>query len=203
MGAFDLLTGAPRLVPSGIHFDLLPCLVHGGGALFSEPSCPLPLWVSLLLFAIIFSVARLQLVKIPYLPDFLIGISFALVINSAAGGSRRLLAHGLSRKMADFSYSVYLCHFPFLVFALSALYAATGIGLRGPCTPLSFGIFISVVVLAYAWAFLISLATERQTPRIRQFLYRLLGQERTQQWIKDHRPAEAPKVEIGKTAPVK
>jgi len=132
-----------------------------------------PLWVSLILFAVSFSLARLHWLKIPYLADFLIGITFALVINSATCSSRRLPGHGLSRKAADFSYSVYLCHFPFLVFVLSALYTATGTGLQAPHTVLSFGVFLLVLALVYVWAFLVSLLTERQTPRIRHWLYRL------------------------------
>jgi peptidoglycan/LPS O-acetylase OafA/YrhL len=178
-------------LPASILIYFLVWLL-GAALYFVNRRAFLPLWISLILFAVSFGAARLQLVKIPYVADFLIGISFALVINSAAGASRRLLAHGLSRKMADFSYSVYLCHFPFLVFALSALYEVMGIGLRGSRTPLSFGIFFSVVILAYVWAFLVSLATERQTPRIRQFLHRLLGQEKSRQRAAEHRPTDLP-----------
>jgi peptidoglycan/LPS O-acetylase OafA/YrhL len=146
----------------------------GAGLYFINIRQHLPLWCSLLLFAASFCLSRLQWLTVPYLPDFLIGISFALLINSAAGSSRRLPGHGLSRKAADFSYSVYLCHFPFLVFVLSALYQTTGTGLQGPRSVLSFGIFLLVLVLAYVWAFLVSLGTERQTPRIRQWLYHLM-----------------------------
>lgn len=134
----------------------------------------LPLWLSLLLFAASFSLARLQWLEVPYLADFLIGISFAAIINSAAGNSRRLLGHSLSRRAADFSYSVYLCHFPFLVFVLSGLYQFAGVGLRGQRTVGSAGLFLLILVLAYCWCYGISLITERQTPRIREWLYQIL-----------------------------
>jgi peptidoglycan/LPS O-acetylase OafA/YrhL len=148
----------------------------GAALYFMNSRRVLPLWCSLLLFLACFSLARLQWLKVPYLADFLIGISYSLLINSVAGSARRLPWHLLNRTAADFSYSVYLCHFPFLVFVLSGLYQIAGLGLRGPRTPLTIGIFFLILLLVYVWCFLISLATERQTPRIRERLYRCLGQ---------------------------
>jgi peptidoglycan/LPS O-acetylase OafA/YrhL len=161
-------------LPAGILIYFLVWLI-GAGIYFTNSRALLPLWISLVLFAVCFSVARIQWIKIPYIADFLIGISFAMVINSAAGGSRRFPWHNLSRKTADFSYSVYLCHFPFLVFVLSALYEITGIGLRMPITISMTSLFFLILVLTYLWCYLISLVSERQTSRIRECLYRYLG----------------------------
>jgi len=163
-------------LPAGILIYFLIWLL-GAVLYFVNGRSLLPLWCSLPLFLACFSSARLQWLQAPFLGDFLIGISFALVINSAAGGARRLPGHTMSRKAADFSYSVYLCHFPFLVFVLSALYQATGKGLRGPYTILTFGLFLLVLVLAYVWSYLVSLATERQTFRIRQWLSRVSNRD--------------------------
>ena len=69
---------------------------------------------------------------------------------------------------------MYLCHFPFLVLVLSALYETTGVGLRGPRTVLTLGLFLLILVLAYGWCYGVSLLTERQTPRIREWLKRCL-----------------------------
>ena len=160
-------------LPASILIYFLVWLL-GAALFFVNRRALVPLWVSLILFAVSFSVARLQYLSIPYLADFLIGVSFALVINSAARGSSRLPGHDLNRKAADFSYSVYLCHFPFLVFVLSVLYEATGFGLRGPRTVWSAGLFLIILVLAYFWCYLVSLVSERQTPRIRQWLYRFV-----------------------------
>lgn len=134
----------------------------------------LPLWLSLVLFAFCFSVARLQWLAVTYLTDFLTGISFALVINSAAGGWR-LPGRDWSRALAGFSYSVYLCHFPFVIFMLSVLYQTTGLGLRMHPAGLTGGLFLLALTLAYLWCFLISLVTERQTYRIRGWIGRGLG----------------------------
>lgn len=130
----------------------------------------LPLWVSLVLFAVCFSIARMQWFKIPYLTDFLIGISFALVINSTAGGSWRIPWHRFNRMAAGFSYSVYLCHFPLLVFILSVLFQKGWIGFRAPLTLNSAVVFLLILVMVYGWCFLISLITERRTSQIRAWL---------------------------------
>ncbi len=149
-----------------------------GAALYFFNMRPLgPFWLTLLLFLASFSIARLHWIKLPYVGDFLIGISFALLINSAAGKSRRLPGHFLSRKAADFSYSVYLCHFPFLVFLLSALYQGTGVGLQGPCNGLFLTLSLGVLAMTYLWSYLVSLATERQTSRIRKLFHYFLGDE--------------------------
>jgi peptidoglycan/LPS O-acetylase OafA/YrhL len=130
----------------------------------------LPLWVSLVVFTVCFSIARMQWFKIPYLADFLIGISFALVINSTAGGAWRIPWHHFSRMAAGFSYSVYLCHFPLLVFILSVLFQKRWIGFRAPPTLSSAAIFLLILGVVYGWCFLISLITERRTSQIRAWL---------------------------------
>ena len=59
----------------------------GAGLYFLNLRRFLPLWCSLPLFVVSFSLARLQWLTVPFLADFFIGISFALVINSAAGSA--------------------------------------------------------------------------------------------------------------------
>jgi peptidoglycan/LPS O-acetylase OafA/YrhL len=158
-----------------------PVWLLGAALCFVNTRPLLPLWFALLLFLVSFSAARLQWLKVPYIADMLIGISFALVVNSAAGSPRRFPWHTLSRKAADFSYSVYLCHVPFLVFALSALYQATGRGLQEPRTIPFISLFLLMLLLAYAWCYIVSLATERQTGRIRKRLHGLSGREAVSQ----------------------
>ncbi len=163
------LAGIIWFLPASILMYSLVWLL-GAALYFANRRAVIPLWFSLVLFAASFALARLQWVTIPFLADFLIGITFALVINSAAGADRRLPGHGWSRLTAGFSYSVYLCHFPFLALALSVLFQEHWIGFREPPTPRLAAFFFLVLLLAYAWCFLISLATERQTLRIRAWL---------------------------------
>jgi len=170
VGCLGVLAGLSWFLPLSISIYFFVWLL-GAMLYFVNRRALVPLWISLPMFAVSFSAARLHFLNAPYLADIFIGISFALAINSAALCPRRLPGRLLSRKAADFSYSVYLCHFPFLVFALSVLYSAFGIGLQGSRSALGFIIFVSALAAAYAWCYLISLATERQTPRIREWLY--------------------------------
>jgi len=179
-----LLIGIATLValfcflPAGILVYFLIWL-FGASLYFLNNRPLLPLWFSMLLFLSSFTADRLQFLKPSILGDFLIGISFALVINSAARCPQRLPGNALSRKAANFSYSVYLCHFPILAFLLSALFQNTGLGLRGPLSRIQATLFILVLALVYIGCFLVSLATELQTPRIRNWLYGFMKRDTT------------------------
>jgi peptidoglycan/LPS O-acetylase OafA/YrhL len=149
----------------------------GAGLYFINGRVLLPLWVSLVLFGVSFVNARLLWIPNGYITDFLIGISFALVINSAAGGSHRILGHVWSNAAAAFSYSVYLCHCSFLIFVVSWLFHLGWIDPSRSPTPRLAGIFLLVLLAAYVWCYLISLVTERQTSRIRAWLGKHLIQK--------------------------
>ena len=129
-----------------------------------------PLWFSAILFAVCFCASRLDWLANKCMADFLMAITFALVINSSTGTNRRLPGHRQSRVAAGFSYSVYLCHLPFLIFVISAIFQSGLIGFRPQPTLKLMTWFGLILLLAYSWCFLISLATESQTPHIRDWL---------------------------------
>jgi peptidoglycan/LPS O-acetylase OafA/YrhL len=129
-----------------------------------------PLWLALMLLGTALTIARMEWFGNAVVQDFLIGLSFALVINSATGRVRRLAGHRWSRGAANFSYSVYLCHFPFLVFVYSVLFHLGIVRYPGVAVPKYVVLYALLLVLTIAWCYLISLATERQTPRIRTWL---------------------------------
>jgi peptidoglycan/LPS O-acetylase OafA/YrhL len=151
-----------------------------GAALFFVNDRPLlPLWLTTPLFLLCFSLSRLQWVRVPLAGEFLIGISFALMLNSTATRVWRLPGHNVSQKAAAFSYSVYLCHFPFLVFILSALYQFRGIGFQQRPSVVWAALFVAILGLVCLWCYGISLVTEKQTPGIRRALNKLLGIEKS------------------------
>jgi peptidoglycan/LPS O-acetylase OafA/YrhL len=87
-----------------------------------------------------------------------------------------------NRFMADFSYSLYLIHFPLMLFLLGALHAtgqfpgiASGYRATDPQGLFLYGLVIALVLLS-AWAF--AQATEQQTARAREWLKARLQRRR-------------------------
>ena len=110
------------------------------------------------------------------LGSYLVAASFAWVLISMRRVRLGFLERGsgFNRFLADFSYSLYLIHFPLMLFVLGALHAtgsfegiARGYSATDPRGLLAYAITIAVVGVC-AWVF--SQATERQTWRLRRML---------------------------------
>lgn len=79
-----------------------------------------------------------------------------------------------NRFMADFSFSLYLIHFPLMLFILG-LFHATGYfdGIStaySPRDPVGLILYVLIVFIVYAAAYLVSLVTERQVWKVRRWL---------------------------------
>jgi peptidoglycan/LPS O-acetylase OafA/YrhL len=76
--------------------------------------------------------------------------------------------------MADFSYSLYLIHFPVLMLAAAVLGTLTGNpGYRtgfAPTEPLALASYAGSLAIAYGFAWIFAAATERQTGRVRRWV---------------------------------
>lgn len=84
--------------------------------------------------------------------------------------------------IADFSFSLYLLHFPMLVLLCAMSQAWLGIGLSmqpNNWLPLIFMTVVIVILYVYAWA--ISLVTERYTALVRELLTRWFRVENSRQ----------------------
>jgi peptidoglycan/LPS O-acetylase OafA/YrhL len=79
-----------------------------------------------------------------------------------------------SQHLSDFSYSVYLVHFPVLVFALSLCYQVIGSGIRMPFHLGAFLWYLTVLMLSFLASWIISLFTEKKTPVLRSLIYQVL-----------------------------
>lgn len=84
-----------------------------------------------------------------------------------------------NRKMADFSYSLYLIHFPVIVFAIAALGRFTGLAgfYRGfdPNDPMGVAAYCGIVAATTVLAWLFAQATEAHTKTVRQSIRRMIG----------------------------
>ena len=110
------------------------------------------------------------------LRDYLAALSFAWVLVSWRGRRAPLLARiaGLNKFMASFSYSLYLIHFPLMLFILGALFSFghfTGIASGyAPTSGEGLMLYGCIIVLVYGAAWLFAALTEQQTWRVRRFL---------------------------------
>jgi peptidoglycan/LPS O-acetylase OafA/YrhL len=119
--------------------------------------------------------ARVEVLKWGAMDQFLIGIGFSLLLVVLAPMSGRLPLHGVAHYFADFSYSVYLIHFPVLMFVISVGFEALGVGIRMPFGLLGLGCYVGVFAVAIFASWLVSLVTERKTGELRKWLYSGMG----------------------------
>ena len=132
-----------------------------------------PWWLAACLLTPILLVARAEVLKVPYGWQYLLGVAFALVIVSLGNGSRRWFFSKPSAYLADFSYSVYLIHFPVLMFVLSVGFESFGFGIRGPFSLAGLVWYIGVIGIAIFVSWIVSLFTEARTASLRAVFYKL------------------------------
>ncbi|MDI1282436.1 MAG: peptidoglycan/LPS O-acetylase OafA/YrhL [Brevundimonas sp.] len=108
--------------------------------------------------------------------EYVTAILFGWVLLSMRG--RRIVVFEwlapFNKFMADFSYSLYLVHFPVLIFATAVLGSVTNIagyreGFR-PTDPVGIASYVGIIILILAVAWLFAQLTERHTADLRRYL---------------------------------
>lgn len=164
------------LFPREISLWFLIWLAGAGLAVY-EPRRKLPLAVGLPVFLLLFSVTRLPQIaqKLPsdFLKDAIVAVGFLSCLLSARQ-ARRLPSIGsaINARLADFSYSVYLFHFPLMIF-LSGL-AARFLPIPGLTGTRGAACFLVLLGLLYLVTYGLSRVTEAKAPRIRAALRRFV-----------------------------
>jgi peptidoglycan/LPS O-acetylase OafA/YrhL len=149
-----------------------PIWLMGVAARLIALRCPLsPYWAYTALAALpaLLALARPHIYP-ALVTDSLIGVALAVILSNPEIASGPRVLSRLSGKMAGFSYSLYVVHFPLLVFTV-ALLTQTGV-MVGRLAPsaMAAGLFFACLALAYGFAWVFSLITERQTSRLRRLL---------------------------------
>lgn len=112
--------------------------------------------------------------------NYAVAAAYAWLLLSMRGVRLRPLEFlgGLNRQLADFSFSLYLIHFPLMLFLIGVFYhsgkfscLAEGCSATNSMAVLA---YVSIALLVVVGAWLFALATERQTGRVRSRLRRIL-----------------------------
>jgi len=109
-----------------------------------------------------------------FLSDFMVAVGFASALFAFHHPKIKVSEGNVSRKMADCSYSVYVFHFPALIFLVALInrFFGNDFLLDPSWMALIFMIAICATLLFYCW--IMSLLTEAQTHRVRRAMSRVL-----------------------------
>lgn len=116
-----------------------------------------------------------------WIRNYAVALSFAWLLLSMRHTRSRLLAAlgGGNKYMADFSYSLYLIHFPLMLFVLGALHQTGWFdGIARAYSPISTEgqlLHVLLICIVYASALLFSRLTERRTAIVRARLKGLIS----------------------------
>ena len=110
-----------------------------------------------------------------YLPNLLVGLVFCallLAVRSSAKADQSLPGERLHSRLADFSYSLYLGHYPFAMIVLAAAGTWFGFGIQmAPSLP-ALAFLGGCIALTYAYAYSLYWCSERHTPAVRKWCLR-------------------------------
>jgi len=183
LGVVTLLT-----VVLGTQFVLLLGLwLVGVVTVFMPRSLERPL-IAFILFVAVLAIVRIKhdvfeaTPLLHRLKDYVVAVAFAWLLISMRSVRFRLLERlgSLNRFLANFSYSLYLIHFPLMLFILAGLHATgrftdIAVGYR-PTDVEGVTIYVTMIILVYAISWGFSVLTERNTERLRDFVNRRIRQ---------------------------
>jgi len=104
--------------------------------------------------------------------DFITGLIFCLWLCCFKDFKYESIFYKANEKLASFSYTLYLVHFPFIMLGLTLFnhYFSSGIAMIPSVA--SFGLFLGGGISAYAFSYIIASFTEFKTLTLKRFLER-------------------------------
>lgn len=109
--------------------------------------------------------------------DYLLGVSFAFFINEVHQNPVKMSGISdffvkLNSFLADFSFSMYVLHFPFILLIINVLNSYFAFSIERQPTIQNILLFSVMMLLTYVYAYIVSIFTENKTSSIRNVLYR-------------------------------
>lgn len=117
---------------------------------------------------------------IVFIGDGFLGLMFMLLIYQFSEHNiqnrliimNRLSKSIINKKLADFSYSLYLYHFPFVFILVNFFLSLESLNFLGIYKIL---LWISIILIAYTYAYFLFLLTETHTNRIRIKIFKIIS----------------------------
>jgi peptidoglycan/LPS O-acetylase OafA/YrhL len=142
-------------------------------------------FLALGIFLVVLVAARLIFhdnVKLPAalvaISDSTVALAFCnllLTLRFAASGEWAVTRWRLHKPLSEFSYSLYACHFPILLFLAACADFIAGIGWRAQApTALHWIVAFGAIALTLCLSWLLARVTEARTADVRHAMYRLL-----------------------------
>ena len=118
------------------------------------------------------NVAAQESLAMEYLRDLGLATMFALALVSCFRLKRPLVLETLHERLAGFSYSLYLAHFPLLILVMAWGEQFLGVGYLRQPSAAAYAQFAFVVASLVVYAYVFSLHTERHTASVAALLQR-------------------------------
>lgn len=111
-----------------------------------------------------------DLLLVSFARDSVLGVAYVVALASASRITTPARWPALHRRLADFSYTTYLFHFPALLLLVAGSYQVFGIDFPQQPGAASMAYLAACVVLVYGYCFAAWLLIERRTPDVRHKL---------------------------------
>jgi len=121
------------------------------------------------------NVAHREPISIEFIRDIFLGIGYVVALVSTSRLSLRIPGVRINERLAAFSYTTYLCHFPVVMLLVSVGFQWFGLDLQVQPTVYGVAYFFGLCITIFAYCFLFSLVTERHTAQVRNRLNSLLA----------------------------
>lgn len=141
-----------------------------GSAVMMVRYFSLPLWSACVLFAVGLLISRFQFISNSLLSDLWVALGVALLIQSMQRHPFRMVGAKLHKGLADFSYSLYLCHLPLLLLITAGLSKLLVSPIRAQPSFGSYVQLLAVMVLIYLFSYMLAWMVEFRLKNVRNFL---------------------------------
>lgn len=135
----------------------------------------LPTFIAFPIFIASVLFMRLDIHLFPYAAHFAVGVGFALLLNSVCAAQTPYVFRDVSKSLADFSYSLYLIHFPVILLLISLLFHFGILKNRLCLDAYSMGMFSGIILFTVWISFLVSRVTEARTMLLRNWMRQVAG----------------------------